>query len=65
MLPKLSERDRRLLRPTDEDEDSDHDAEAERVRDLVRQWKADSARQGRPLKLPRSESQLVNRPYLS
>jgi len=27
----------------------------ERIRELVRQWKAEAARHGRPLKLPRSE----------
>lgn len=70
MLPKLADRDRRLLKPTEvlEDEtetpvespesaqrDQIAAAETARVRELVRMWKADAARDGRPLKLPRSE----------
>lgn len=68
MLPKLADRDRRLLKPTELLEDDEDDApesphrdlaaaaETARVRELVRQWKADAARAGRPLKLPRSRS---------
>ena len=32
--------------------DITEDAELARLRDLVRQWKAESARQGKPLRLP-------------
>lgn len=69
MLPKLADRDRRLLKPTEIDEaetpvespesaqrDQVAAAETARVRELVRQWKADAARDGQPLKLPRSKS---------
>lgn len=68
MLPKLADRDRRLLKPTEViEEDAELEspesaqrdqvagAETARVRELVRVWKADAARDGRPLKLPRSE----------
>ncbi|KAL9712853.1 hypothetical protein Ac2012v2_004092 [Leucoagaricus gongylophorus] len=49
ILPHLANRDRRLLgRKTDVDED----AEMARLRETVRQWKVDAARQGKPLKLP-------------
>ncbi|KXN86414.1 General alpha-glucoside permease [Leucoagaricus sp. SymC.cos] len=49
ILPHLANRDRRLLgRKTDVDEDS----ETARLRETVRQWKVDAARQGQPLKLP-------------
>jgi hypothetical protein len=60
LLPYLNARDRRLLKPAHEeeeaaDEDDEDDADMERIRELVRQWKAEAARHGRPLKLPRSE----------
>jgi solute carrier family 45 protein 1/2/4 len=60
LLPYLNARDRRLLKPEthkheDEDSEDEEDADMERIRELVRQWKAEAARQGRPLKLPRSE----------
>ncbi|KAJ3563370.1 hypothetical protein NP233_g8982 [Leucocoprinus birnbaumii] len=49
ILPHLANRDRRLLgRKTDVDDD----AETSRLRETVRQWKVDAARQGKPLKLP-------------
>ncbi|KAF5364199.1 hypothetical protein D9756_000488 [Leucocoprinus leucothites] len=49
VLPHLANRDRRLLgRKTDVDED----AETTRLRETVRQWKVDAARQGKLLKLP-------------
>lgn len=49
ILPHLANRDRRLLgHKTDVDED----AEITRLRETVRQWKVDAARQGKPLKLP-------------
>jgi solute carrier family 45 protein 1/2/4 len=63
LLPYLSARDRRLLRPEsekahDEDEDSEdeEDVEMDRIRTMVREWKAEAARHGRPLKLPTSMS---------
>ncbi len=57
LLPYLNARDRRLLKPPVEDEDADdEDLEIDRVRELVRQWRAEAARQGRPLKLPTSMS---------
>lgn len=58
LLPYLNARDRRLLKPDEhpDDEDIDEDdAELERIRTMVREWKAEAARHGRPLKLPRSE----------
>lgn len=67
LLPYLNARDRRLLKPvseksrrTNEDEDSDDedDAELERIRGMVREWKAEAQRAGRPLKLPTSKSDL-------
>lgn len=63
-MPYLAARDRRLLKPPSEkhgsgetdDEDSDEeDAELERIREMVKQWKAEAARHGRPLKLPTSK----------
>ena len=64
LLPYLNARDRRLLKPISEkaiagesdDEGSDEeDAELERIREMVKQWKAEAARHGKPLKLPTSE----------
>lgn len=60
LLPYLAARDRRLLRPETEkhdgeDSDDEDDAELERIRSMVREWKAEAARHGRPLKLPTSE----------
>ena len=59
LLPYLSSRDRRLLGPSAdakrEDDMDEDEVELEHIRELVRQWKAESARQGRPLKLPSSE----------
>jgi solute carrier family 45 protein 1/2/4 len=57
LLPYLAARDRRLLTPAaDEvnDDDDEDDAELDRVREMVREWKAEAARHGRPLKLPTS-----------
>lgn len=66
LLPYLAARDRRLLKPTtekdasqiDEDasEDEGEDGEMDRIREMVREWKAEAARHGRPLRLPTSES---------
>lgn len=38
----------------DDDDSDEEDAELERIREMVKQWKAEAARQGRPLKLPTS-----------
>ena len=63
LLPYLAARDRRLLKPEStkrseeehNDLDDDGEVELERIREMVRHWKAEAARQGRPLKLPTSE----------
>jgi solute carrier family 45 protein 1/2/4 len=49
LLPHLAGRDRRLMPAKT---DVTEDAELTRLRDLVRMWKAEAARQGRPLRLP-------------
>ncbi|KAG6911218.1 hypothetical protein DXG01_003085 [Tephrocybe rancida] len=49
LLPHLASRDRRLLAHK---EDVDEDAEITRLRQTVQQWRADAARQGKPLRLP-------------
>lgn len=61
VLPYLNARDRRLLKPSaqrhhdvDDSDDEEEDVELERIREMVREWKAEAARHGRPLKLPRS-----------
>jgi hypothetical protein len=61
ILPYLAARDHRLLKPesekADEDAESDsddEDRELTRIQEMVRQWKAEAAREGRPLKLPTS-----------
>ena len=67
LLPYLAARDRRLLKPpsekhsgeTDDEHSDEEDAELERIRDMVKQWKAEAARQGRPLKLPTSARHLL------
>lgn len=63
VLPWLSARDHRLLAPESEknndDDDSDdedeEDKELSRIRELVKQWKAEAHREGRPLSLPTSK----------
>lgn len=61
LLPYLAARDQRLLKPTTEKDDVDSDSEDEedadmdRIREMVREWKAEAARHGRPLKLPTSK----------
>ncbi|KAK8861283.1 hypothetical protein IAR55_002102 [Kwoniella newhampshirensis] len=70
LLPYLNARDRRLLKPTSEkrrdgelDEevsDEEEDVEMERIREMVQQWKAEAAREGRPLKLPTMPFMLRN-----
>ncbi|RDB22586.1 General alpha-glucoside permease [Hypsizygus marmoreus] len=49
LLPHLASRDRRLMAHL---EDVDQDAEIRRLRHTVREWRADAARQGKPLRLP-------------
>ncbi|KAJ6539477.1 hypothetical protein B0H19DRAFT_361430 [Mycena capillaripes] len=49
ILPHLANRDRRLMAHQGDD---DEDAELTRLRNTVRQWKAEAARHGRPLRLP-------------
>jgi hypothetical protein len=49
VLPHLARRDVRLLAQSD---DEDEDSELARLRDTVRQWQAEAARQGKPLRLP-------------
>ncbi|WVW79703.1 hypothetical protein I302_101673 [Kwoniella bestiolae CBS 10118] len=70
LLPYLAARDRRLLKPVSEkirdgelhadDSEDEDDIEMERIREMVREWKADAARQGRPLKLPTMPFMLRN-----
>lgn len=57
----MNQLDQRLLGNDSpvEDEDDD-DEELVRVRELVRQWKAEAAREGRPLKLPAMPFMLRN-----
>lgn len=49
ILPHLAGRDRRLLRHKG---DVDEDAELTRLKATVQRWRAEAARQGRPLRLP-------------
>jgi solute carrier family 45 protein 1/2/4 len=49
LLPHLASRDRRLMAHK---EDVDEDAELTRLRHTVREWRADAARRGKPLRLP-------------
>ncbi|THH12545.1 hypothetical protein EW146_g7599 [Bondarzewia mesenterica] len=49
VLPHLARRDARLLA---DDEDVDEDAELSRLRRTVREWQAEAARKGKPLRLP-------------
>ncbi len=63
LLPYLAARDHRLLAPKGEendDADEEADVEMERIREMVRQWKAEASREGRPLKLPTSMSRFDN-----
>lgn len=48
LLPHLARRDRRLIPDKDEDEDD----ELSRLRNTVREWRAEASRRGRPLRLP-------------
>ena len=49
VLPHLASRDRRLIGHKN---DVDGGAELSRIRETVRQWRVDAARQGKPLRLP-------------
>lgn len=49
ILPHLANRDRRLMAHQGDD---DEDAELTRIRNTVREWRAEAARHGRPLRLP-------------
>ncbi|THH32903.1 hypothetical protein EUX98_g1246 [Antrodiella citrinella] len=49
LLPYLAQRDTRLLR---HDEDEDEDEEVTRLKLKLREWRAEAARRGRPLRLP-------------
>lgn len=49
VLPPLARRDTRLLA---HEGDEDEDAELTRLKMTVREWRAEAARQGRPLRLP-------------
>ena len=58
LLPSLARRDQRLLSQNDEYEEED--AEISRLRVTVREWRAEAARKGKPLKLPRMPFMLRN-----
>lgn len=64
VLPYLAARDSRLLRQQlegdPEDDDVDEDEEVSRIRQLVRSWKAEAARMGKPLRLPAMPFMLRN-----
>ncbi|WVR04092.1 hypothetical protein IAU60_001091 [Kwoniella sp. DSM 27419] len=70
LLPYLNARDRRLLKPAsekmrvgeegDDDSEDEEDVEMERIREMVQRWKAEAAREGRPLKLPTMPFMLRN-----
>ena len=56
ILPYLAARDSRLLRQRldgdADDDDVDEDEEISRIRQMVRSWKAEAIRMGKPLRLP-------------
>jgi len=56
ILPYLAARDSRLLRQRLEgdadDDEVDEDEELSHIRVMVRSWKAEAARMGKPLRLP-------------
>jgi hypothetical protein len=64
ILPYLAARDSRLLRQRldgDVDDDEvDEDEELSRIRTMVRSWKAEAARMGKPLRLPAMPFMLRN-----
>ena len=57
LLPSLARRDQRLLAHAGDEEE---DAELARLRNTVTQWRAEAARKGQPLKLPRMPFMLRN-----
>jgi len=60
LLPYLASRDHRLLAQSNPDEEDEGDVELARIREMVRQWKLEAARKGKPLKLPRMPFMLRN-----
>ena len=64
VLPYLAARDSRLLRRRldgdVDDEDEDEDEEISRIRAMVRSWKAEASRMGKPLHLPAMPFMLRN-----
>lgn len=61
VLPYLAQRDSRLLSNKIVDDDNeDEDEEISRIRAMVRSWKAEAARMGRPLHLPAMPFMLRN-----
>jgi solute carrier family 45 protein 1/2/4 len=61
----LAARDHRLLKPESEkaedasdDDEDEEDRELIRIQEMVREWKAEAAREGRPLRLPTSKLEL-------
>lgn len=62
-LPYLAAMDARLLKQIDkemEDAEAEMDAELVKIREMVRQWKAEAARKNHPLQLPRMPFMLRN-----
>ncbi|KLO15861.1 MFS general substrate transporter [Schizopora paradoxa] len=57
LLPQLANRDRRLL---EHEGDEMEDAELARLRNTVREWRAEAARKGQPVKLPSMPFMLRN-----
>ena len=57
LLPQLANRDRRLL---EHEGDEVEDAELARLRITVREWRAEAARKGQPVKLPSMPFMLRN-----
>ena len=57
LLPQLARRDQRLL--ASEEEESE-DAELARIKNQLREWRAEAARKGKPLKLPAMPFMLRN-----
>ena len=66
ILPYLAARDSRLLRQRldgdgdVDDDDVDEDEEISRIRAMVRSWKAEASRMGKPLRLPAMPFMLRN-----
>ena len=60
VLPYLAQRDSRLLSNKLDEDEEDEDEEISRIRAMVRSWKAEAARMGRPLHLPAMPFMLRN-----